>query len=287
MESLVTVALAQMGPADADMDTQVARLSAIAEKAARAGAQLCCFPELAPTDYFPATRVKEPLGRGLRLDDPRLAPLRRQAADAGMGLVLGYGETDGVVLRNTAAVFRGDGELLGQYRKMHLPANFFGASGDVSNFEKFYFQPGDLGFPVFDMGWGRLGVQICYDRNFPEGFRCLALAGAEIIVIPTCAPTFGVPWGVEMWEMLCRVRAYENGCFVLGVNKVGREGDSEFFGHSLVASPFGGPPVAVAQGSGDEALIVTIDLADVRAARTRRPFMRDRRPEFYRPISGT
>ena len=73
---------------------------------------------------------------------------------------------------------------------------------------------------------------------------------------------------------------------VLGINKVGREGDSDFFGRSLVTSPFGGPPVAVAQGDGDEALIVTIDLADVLAARTRRPFMRDRRPEFYRPISG-
>jgi predicted amidohydrolase len=286
MQRPVTVALAQMGPADAAIDVQIERLCALADKAARAGAQLCCFPELAPTDYFPGVRVKEPLTRGLHLDDPRLASLRRRAADAEMALVLGYGETDGVVLHNTAAIFRGDGEPLGKYRKMHLPANFFGASGDVSPTQKFYFQPGDLGFPVFEMGWGRLGIQICYDRNFPEGFRCLALAGAEIIVVPTCAPTFGVPWGVEMWEMLCRVRAYENGCFVVGVNKVGRENDSDFFGRSLVASPFGGPPIAVAQGDGDEVLIVTIDLADVLAARTRRPFMRDRRPEFYRPISG-
>lgn len=286
MKRSVTVALAQMGPADADIEAQIERLCALADQAIRAGAQLCCFPELALTDYFPTARLKDPLSRGLHLDDPRLAPLRRRAAEAGMGLVLGYGETNGVVLHNTAAVLRGDGELLGQYRKMHLPANFFGSSGDVSNFEKFYFQPGDLGFPVFDMGWGRIGVQICYDRNFPEGFRCLALGGAEMIVVPTCAPTFGVPWGVEMWEMLCRVRAYENGCFVLGVNKVGLEGDNDFFGRSLVASPFGGPPVAVAEGAGDEALIVSIDLEDVRAARARRPFMRDRRPEFYRAICG-
>ena len=286
MQRAVTVALAQMGPADADLDVQLARLLAVADKAARAGAQLCCFPELATTDYFPAVRVQDPLARGLRLDDRRLEPLRRRALEAGMSLVLGYGETDGVVLRNTAAVFGGEGKLLGQYRKMHIPANFFGASGDVSNLEKFYFQPGDLGFPVFDMGWGRLGIQICYDRNFPEGFRCLALTGAEVIVVPTCAPTFGVPWGIEMWEMLCRVRAYENGCFVLGVNKVGREGDTEFFGHSLVASPFGGPLVAVAETTGDEPLIVTIDLADVRAARIRRPFMRDRRPEYYGLIAA-
>jgi predicted amidohydrolase len=286
MERPLTVALAQMGPADADLERQLTRLLALADKAARAGAQLCCFPELAPTDYFAAVRVKDPLARGLSLDDKRFIPLRQRAAEAGMSLVLGYGEGDGVVLRNTAAVFRGDGELLGQYRKVHLPANFFGAAGEVSNFEKFYFQPGDLGFPTFDMGWGRLGIQICYDRNFPEGFRCLTLAGAEVIVVPTCAPTFGVPWGIEMWEMLCRVRAYENGCFILGVNKVGREGDTEFFGRSLVASPFGGPPLAVAEGDGDEVLVVTIDLADVRAARTRRPFMRDRRPELYGPITG-
>lgn len=280
----LAIALAQMGPADADLDRQLARLLALADEAARAGAALCCFPELAPTDYFAARRVPDPLALGLRLDDPRLAPLRRRAAEAGMALVLGYGETSGVALHNTAAVFHGDGRLLGQYRKMHLPANFFGA--EVANFEKFYFQPGDLGFPVFDMGWGRLGIQVCYDRNFPEGFRCLALGGAEVVVVPTCAPTFGVPWGIEMWEMLLRVRAYENGCFVVGVNKVGREGETEFFGRSLVASPFGGPPVVVAQGTGDEVVVATIDLADVRAARVRRPFMRDRRPEHYGPVAG-
>jgi predicted amidohydrolase len=286
MERPVAIALVQMGPADADLETQLSRLLALTDEAARAGASLCCFPELAPTDYFAVTRLKDPLARGLRIDDPRLAAIRRRAAEAEMAVVLGYGESDGVVLHNTAAVLHGDGRLLGQYRKMHLPANFFGAAGDVANFEKFYFQPGDLGFPVFDLGWGRLGVQICYDRNFPEGFRCLALGGAELIVVPTCAPTFGVPWGVEMWEMLLRVRAYENGCFVVGVNKVGREGDQEFFGRSLVASPFGGPPVAVAQGGGDEVLVVKVDLAEVRAARVRRPFMRDRRPEHYGPISG-
>lgn len=284
MERPVVVALAQMGPADEDLDIQIARLLALTDEAARAGANLCCFPELALTAYFPAARLRDPLSQGLSLSDPRLQPLLTRAAQAGMGLVLGYGESDGVVLHNTAAVFHGDGRLLGQYRKMHLPANFFGASGEVANFEKFYFRPGDLGFPVFDLGWGRVGVQICYDRNFPEGFRCLALAGAELIVVPTCAPTFGIPWGVEMWEMLLRVRAFENGCFVLGVNKVGKEGETEFFGRSLVASPFGAPPLAVAEGGKDELLVVTLDLADVRAARGRRPFMRDRRPEHYRPV---
>jgi predicted amidohydrolase len=287
MERPLTVALAQMGPADDALEPQLKRVLQLIDRAAEARAQLCCFPELALTAYFPAVAVRDPVSRGLRLSEPCLAPILGRAAEAGMALVLGYAETDGVVLHNSAAVLHGDGRLLGQYRKMHLPANFFGAAGQVSNFEKFYFRPGDLGFPVFDLGWGRLGVQICYERNFPEGFRCLALAGAEVIVVPTCAPTFGVPWGVEMWQMLLRVRAYENGCFVLGVNKVGQEGDTEFFGRSLVASPFGGPPLAVAEGSGDELLLATLDLADVRAARTRRPFMRDRRPEHYRPIVET
>ncbi len=284
MERPLVVALAQMGPADEEQNRQLARLLALADQAAQAGVQLCCFPELALTSYFPATPLADPMTQGFNLSDPSLRPLLARAAEARMALVLGYGESDGVVLHNTAAVFDGNGRLLGQYRKMHLPANVFGASDKVANFEKFYFRPGDLGFSVFDLGWGRAGVQICYDRNFPEGFRCLALAGAELIVVPTCAPTFGVPWGVEMWEMLLRVRAYENGCFILGVNKVGKEGETEFFGRSLVASPFGGPPLAVAQGNGDELLVVTIDLADVRAARRRRPFMRDRRPEHYRLI---
>jgi predicted amidohydrolase len=273
-----------MGPADDDLDTQLKRMLSLAERAVEARAKLCCFPELALTSYFPASAIRDPVSRGISLSDGCLAPLLRCAAEGGMALVLGYGESDGVVLHNTAAVFHGDGRLVGQYRKMHLPANFFGAAGQVANFEKFYFRPGDRGFPVFDLGWGRLGVQICYDRNFPEGFRCLTLAGAELIVVPTCAPTFGVPWGVEMWQMLLRVRAYENGCFILGVNKVGKEGETEFFGRSLVATPFGGPPLAVADGNGDEVLVVTLDLGDVRAARTRRPFMRDRRPEHYGPI---
>ncbi len=284
MERPLVVALAQMGPADEDMGEQLARLLALIDRAARAGAKLCCLPELALTAYFPAVPLPDPINQGLSLPDPRLQSLLTRAAESRMALVLGYGESDGSVLHNTAAVFHGDGRLLGQYRKMHLPANFFGASGQVANFEKFYFRPGDIGFPVFELEWGRVGIQICYDRNFPEGFRCLALAGAELIVVPTCAPTFGIPWAVEMWEMLLRVRAYENGCFVLGVNKVGKEGETEFFGRSLVASPLGGPPLAVAQGNGDELLVVTLDLADVRAARRRRPFMRDRRPEHYRLI---
>ncbi len=286
MERPLVVALAQMGPADEDLEKQLARLMALIEQAARAGAELCCFPELALTSYFPAVPLRDPLTQGLSLADPRLRPVLARAAEAGMALILGYAESDGVVLHNSVAVFHGDGRLLGQYQKMHLPANFFGRPGNVANFEKFYFRPGDLGFPVFDLGWGRVGIQICYDRNFPEGFRCLALAGAEMIVVPTCAPTFGVPWGVEMWEMLLRVRAYENGCFVLGVNKVGKEGGTEFFGRSLVMPPSGGPPLGVAQGDGDELLVVTLDLADVRVARTRRPFMRDRRPEHYGPIVG-
>ena len=109
MERPVVVALAHMGPADEDLDKQLSRLLALTDQAARASAKLCCFPELALTSYFPAARLRDPLSQGLSLGDQRLQPLLARAAEAGMGLVLGYGESDGVVLHNTAAVFHGDG----------------------------------------------------------------------------------------------------------------------------------------------------------------------------------
>jgi predicted amidohydrolase len=149
-----------------------------------------------------------------------------------------------------------------------------------------YFTPGDLGFPVFDVDGVRVGVQICYDRQFPEGYRCLALDGAQIIFTPTVLATHGNPARSEMWPLMLRARAIENGCFVVGVGKAGRENDTDHVGDSLLISPLGGRVLAKAQTEEDELVVADFDLDEVVEARRRLPFGRDRRPRDYGAVAA-
>ena len=153
-------------------------------------------------------------------------------------------------------------------------------------YEKLYFTPGDLGYPVMDVGFARVGVQICYDRNFPEGYRVLALRGAEVVYTPTALMRVGGVWGSNTWELVLRARAYENGIFVVGVNKAGHEWGLDYVGDSLVACPLDGSVTARTEAEADDLLVVEVDLDDIQEARKRLPFMRDRRPLTYGPLAG-
>jgi N-carbamoylputrescine amidase len=146
----------------------------------------------------------------------------------------------------------------------------------MTAWEKFYFRPG-YDFPVFNTPLGRIGVQICFDRDFPEGFRILALKGAELIVLPTGAPRNLA----EVWRMICRIRAYENGLFVLGVGLIGQvDGEHQgFAGNSILASPRG--EVLAALDFEEGILWGEIDLKAIEEARRLRFALRDRRPEMY------
>lgn len=172
---------------------------------------------------------------------------------------------------NSAAVIDADGRYLGKYRKVHIP--------DMVDWpEKFFFRPGNLGFPVFQTIYGRVGVYICYDRHFPEGVRALALGGAELVVVPTATGEHSR----SLWEIELKAAAIADSYFVAGVNRVGKEpawSNAEFYGSSLVVNPNG---ESVAQGrQEDEIVIADIDLDLVRTQRSLWQFYRDRRPEMY------
>jgi len=205
------------------------------------------------------------------------------------------------VYHNTCAVIDADGSFLGKYRKMHIP-------DDPLYYEKFYFTPGDLGFPNFDTKYGRIAVQICWDQWYPEGARAVSLGGAQVIFFPTSIgwhPREKAEFGavqLDAWRTIQRAHAIANGVFVAVVNRVGFEGGLipqapltgdlgapfgdtgiEFWGNSFVADPFG-RVVAEASNDKEEVLVVECDPAQSEETRRNWPFLRDRRIDAYEPI---
>ncbi|MFZ5633533.1 MAG: carbon-nitrogen hydrolase family protein [Bacillota bacterium] len=279
----LTVAALQMGPSGT-REENLERMGLLLREAAARGAKIACFPELALTPYFPKHRDLPEADRFF--DGPGskwLEELSKLAAQVGVCLVLPYAERDGDRRYNSALIFDGRGRRAGSYRKVHIPRGIPNSRGEIQNYEDSYFDPGDLGLPVFDLGVARVGLQICYDRHFPEGFRSLALSGAEIIFLPTNSPTYGRAQRRQLWRSLLQVRAYENGVFLVAAGKAGVEEGLEFIGGSAVVSPKG-EFEAVAGTIGDEVICATIDLNEVIKARQDLPLTLVRRPELYRQL---
>ena len=177
------------------------------------------------------------------------------------------------VLYNTAAVIDADGSYLGKYRKTHIP--------HVKGFwEKFYFRPGNLGYPVFDTAVGKVGVYICYDRHFPEGWRALGLNGAEIVFNPS-ATSRGL--SNYLWKLEQTAAAVANEYYVGTINRVGIEdlGDDDFYGTSYFADPEGKPVGDYGHGSESEVVVRDLDMDLLTEVRNRWQFYRDRRPDAY------
>jgi N-carbamoylputrescine amidase len=176
-------------------------------------------------------------------------------------------------------VIDADGALAGRYRKMHIP-------DDPLYYEKFYFTPGDLGFPCFQTRYGKIAVLVCWDQWFPEGARLAALSGAQILFYPTAIgwipkePRAVAVNQQSAWELIQRSHAVANGVFVASVNRVGREGKIKFWGNSFVAGPFG-EVIARAASERDEIICADCDLAKIEATRQSWPFLRDRRIDAY------
>jgi N-carbamoylputrescine amidase len=180
------------------------------------------------------------------------------------------------VYYNTAAVIDADGTYLGKYRKHHLP--------QLPGFwEKFYFREGNLGWPVFDTAVGRIGVYICYDRHFPEGWRALGLAGAQIVFNPS-ATSRGL--SSHLWQLEQTASAVANGYFVGAVNRVGIEplGDDDFYGTSYFADPRGQLIDGPASNMEEEVVVRDLDLDLITEVRDTWQFYRDRRPDAYGPL---
>jgi N-carbamoylputrescine amidase len=269
------VALIQM-EGDRPRDENLDRAEALLHEARRQGAQVACLQELFATWFF--AQVLDPAAQALAepLDGPTVTRMRKVARALSLVLVVPfYEKAQPGELYNSAALVDAQGEVLGVYRKHHIPMS--------SHFqEKFYFRPGNAGFPVWATPVGRIGIMICYDRHFPEAARMLALHGAEVVFVPTATTRRGFSGSV--WELELRGHAVANGMFVAGVNRVGTERASEYYGRSLFVDPIG--QVIAQAGDKEEVLVADLDLARVDEVRRVWPFFRDRRPEAYTDVSG-
>lgn len=279
---VIRVGVGQMGPAGEDKQRVVEAMTEMTARAADDGVQMLLFPELALTPFFPRQLEKDYDKWFDELPSPLVEPVLERARDAEMVVVLPYAERDGAHFYNSALVVDADGSIAGKYRKVHIPAYFpTDLPGGTGSFEKMYFRPSDDGFPVFETRYAKIGVQICYDRMFPEGSRALALKGAEVIFFPHNYATYGLPYREWSWPRLAQARAYENAVFAVVSNRVGDDGERHCAGRSMVMTPFGGDIVAEGSSDKEELLSTEIDLDDVAEARRRLPWWRDRRPEMY------
>jgi beta-ureidopropionase len=249
------------------------------EQAATKGVQILCMQEVFTTPYFCAEQEPRWYEAVEKIPDgPTVHLMQEVARKHSMVLIVPiYEEEITGVYYNTAAVIDGDGRYLGKYRKNHIPHTKPGF------WEKFYFKPGNLGYPTFETAFARIGVYICYDRHFPEGARALGLAGAEIVFNPS-ATVAGL--SEYLWELEQPAHAVANGYFVGAINRVGHEKPwdiGEFYGKSYFCNPRG---KIIAQGSrdSDELVVADLNLDEIREVRNIWQFYRDRRPETYDPL---
>lgn len=282
MPRTLTVAAAQTGPVlSEDMASMVPTALRMIDEAAERGVDILTFCELFLSPFFP-NRLREDFDHFfVDPDGEVMRTIRDAARRRRVALVLPFGERATAGRYNAAMVVDAEGRAVGTYRKVHIPAYFPAERpGATGSYERLYFTPGgDL--PVFDVAGCRIGVQICYDRQFPEASRVLALKGAEILFMPICYSVYGDPeHRAEAWEIPLRARAYENGVFVVAANKVGSEGVRRHLGRSMIVDPEG--RIVASAGTTEEALVVrTIDLDQASMPRKRMPWWRDRRPELY------
>ena len=268
-------------------EANLKRTLALAERAARQGANILCTQELFRSRYFCQSEEHKNFALAETIPGPSTDAFCRLARKHGVVIIASLFEKRAAgVYHNTAAVIDADGSLLGIYRKMHIP-------DDPLFHEKFYFTPGDLGFKTWQTRFAKIGVLICWDQWFPEAARLTAMQGAEILFYPTAIgwhPREKAKYGSrqhEAWETIQRAHAVANGCYVAAVNRIGHEvlegvgGDGiEFWGRSFVAGTTG-EIMARAGTSSEEILVVPVDLAAVDTTRTHWPFLRDRRIDAY------
>jgi len=270
------ISLLQMTCSD-DKEANVEKALGYIKKASQAGSDIICLQELFSTIYFAYTQDPKYFDLAEPIPGPTIERLQAAARESKIAVVAPIFELDSEVpgiYYNSAVVIDKDGVIKGKYRKTHIP--------QLPGYnEKYYFKPGNLGYPVFDVGGHKVGVYICYDRHFLEGPRIMALRGAEIVFIPTCTGVYP-----ELWELELRAHASFNTMFVAGVNRVGSEYPDQtypYYGGSMVVDPTG---KVFARASNEEQLLnAEIDEAMLIERRRRAPFLRDRRPDLYAPLS--
>jgi N-carbamoylputrescine amidase len=243
--------------------------------AADQGAQVVGLQEIFHGPYFCAEQDPKWYDTAEPEDGPTVSRMREVAREHGIVLIVPwYEEEQPGVYYNTACVIERDGTIVGKYRKTHIP------HVGPCFWEKFYFKPGNLGYPVFDTSVGRIGLIICYDRHFPEVARELGIKGAEIVFNPSATVE---SLSRYLWELEQPAHAVANGFWMAASNRVGVEAPlnpAKFYGSSYFCSPRG-KIIAQASDSEDEVLVADLDLDEIREVRNTWQFFRDRRPETY------
>src|ERR1700754_1368130 len=264
-----------------DKETMIKAHEEYAREAAAQGARVICFQELFYGPYFCQVQDAAYYEYAESIPGPTTERFQALAKELGLVMVLPmYEREQEGLLYNTAAVVDADGSYLGKYRKTMIP--------QVKGFwEKFYFRPGNLGYPVFDTAVGKIGVYICYDRHFPEGWRELGLNGAHMVFNPNATKP-GL--SNRLWEVEGPAAAVANGYFVLQPNRVGKEDNEygelavDFYGTSQVIDPRGNFVGERGSGEHEEGLIRDLEMDMVQEMRDDWQFYRDRRPDSYAEI---
>ena len=281
-----TLGIVQMRCAP-EPEENLARAVDLVRDAAARGAKIVCLPELFRSQYFCQSEDHEHFKLAESIPGPSTQALTDVARELNIVIVASLFEKRGAGLyHNTAAVIDAGGELLGKYRKMHIP-------DDPLFYEKFYFTPGDLGFRAWPTKHANIGVCVCWDQWYPEAARLTALRGAQVLFYPTAIgwhPGEKAQFGRQQhdaWETIQRSHAIANGCFVAVPNRVGHEvlagvggAGIEFWGQSFIAGP-DGQILTKASADLEETLICEIDLGFLDVQRTHWPFLRDRRIDAY------
>ncbi|HEX7711308.1 MAG TPA: N-carbamoylputrescine amidase [Sphingomonadaceae bacterium] len=273
----LTVAALQLALGSTDETENIAAVSALVEEAAARGARLILPPELFSGPYF--CQAEDEANFALArpaADHPSVAAMRKLAEKLDVAIPTSFFERDGHHYYNTLAMIAPGGEVLGTYRKSHIP--------DGPGYEeKYYFRPGNDGFKVWDVCGARVGVGICWDQWYPEAARVMALLGAEVLLYPTAIGS--EPYDPEldtsrMWRRAMIGHAVSNCMPVVAANRIGSENGQRFYGHSFVADEWGD---LVAEFGGEESGVLTavLDLARAVKHRAGMGFFRDRRPELY------
>lgn len=277
------MALAQFASSN-DPDSNIDQFRAAAAEARQLGASILAFPELANSTYFCWESDPKHFDRAETIPGPTTEAVGAIAKEMKLTILCSVFERDGRSNFNTTFITNPAGELVGRYRKTHIPLSV-GRDGVQSN-EKMYFRPGNLGLPVFETDHGvRIGILICFDRHFPEAARVLALKGADIIFIPTAS------WSARArstWEVELRAHAKVNQVYVCGINKVGIEVEgaptAHYYGTSLIVDPQG-QTVVRAGDAEPEVVVAEFDRELLDAQRRLWQVFRDRRPDLYSELA--
>jgi N-carbamoylputrescine amidase len=263
-----------------DVDRNLGRTGEFIKAAAKKGADVVCLQELFAQRYFAQVKSKKFFETAESIPGPTSHFLSACARANRVVLVGGsfYEHGGDGKYYNTALIHSPDGELLGKYRKMHIPH-------DPNYYEQYYFTPGNLGYLQVQTKRAVISPLICYDQWFPEAARVNAIQGSQILFYPTAIGWFKAlkrdePFSARRWEAAMRAHASLNGVFAAAVNRVGREGDLQFWGGSFIADPFG-EVVARASSSKEEVLVADVDLSRIRESQEGWRFLHNRRPQSY------